>query len=71
MSNPQVEEPQAKKRKMSDEPIAPIESLLIKRLSEKAKIPTRGSALSAGYDLYRYADAFLNAKDASCLTIYD
>ncbi|KAF8897235.1 dUTPase-like protein [Infundibulicybe gibba] len=27
-------------------------NLLIKRLSDKAKIPTRGSALSAGYDLY-------------------
>lgn len=26
--------------------------LLVKRLSEYAQIPTRGSALSAGYDLY-------------------
>jgi hypothetical protein len=35
-------------------PVAPRNSLLIKRLSEKAKLPTRGSALAAGYDLYRY-----------------
>ncbi|KAF8314609.1 dUTPase-like protein [Cantharellus anzutake] len=27
-------------------------NLLIKRHSEKAKLPTRGSALAAGYDLY-------------------
>jgi hypothetical protein len=26
--------------------------LLIKRLSEHAKVPTRGSALAAGYDIY-------------------
>lgn len=35
----------------------PATKLLIKRLSEKAKLPTRGSALSAGYDLYRYVDS--------------
>ncbi|TEB35378.1 dUTP diphosphatase, partial [Coprinellus micaceus] len=27
-------------------------SLLVKRHSEKAKVPTRGSAFAAGYDLY-------------------
>ncbi|KAJ3993620.1 dUTP pyrophosphatase [Lentinula boryana] len=46
---------QVKKRRMSTEPempIAPISQLLIKRHSETAKIPSRGSALSAGYDLY-------------------
>ncbi|KAJ3743354.1 dUTP pyrophosphatase [Lentinula detonsa] len=46
---------QVKKRRMSTEPempIAPISQLLIKRHSEMAKIPSRGSALSAGYDLY-------------------
>lgn len=52
------ENPQLKKRKMSLETessesvLAP--NLLVKRLSEKAIIPTRGSALAAGYDLYRY-----------------
>lgn len=55
--------PQLKKRKMypaaetnaSETPLAPVANLLIKRLSEKAKLPTRGSPLAAGYDLYRYA----------------
>ena len=28
-------------------------SLLVKKLSEKATVPTRGSSHSAGYDLYR------------------
>jgi dUTP pyrophosphatase len=58
MSNPS---PQSKKRRVSldlenhtqfvPEPIA--RGLLVKRHSEKAKAPTRGSALAAGYDLYR------------------
>lgn len=54
------EVPENKKRKVSPEPDAgttqnptPTSNLLIKRLSEKAKLPTRGSALAAGYDLYR------------------
>ena len=33
----------------------PSSKLLIKRLSEKARIPTRGSSHAAGYDLYRCA----------------
>lgn len=33
--------------------VAPTSTLLIKRLNENARIPTRGSALAAGYDLYR------------------
>lgn len=48
---------QLKKRKISLSqeviPLAPISQLLVKRLSPKAKIPTRGSPLSAGYDLSR------------------
>jgi dUTP pyrophosphatase len=48
-----------KKRKIDDDPehssVAPVAGLLIKRHSEKAKLPTRGSPLAAGYDLYRCA----------------
>jgi len=49
--------PQLKKRKMSpatdcEASVAPEPQLLVKRLSESAKLPTRGSALAAGYDLY-------------------
>ncbi|KIL68245.1 hypothetical protein M378DRAFT_176957 [Amanita muscaria Koide BX008] len=35
-----------------DVPSAPFGKLLVKKLSDKGKLPTRGSALSAGYDLY-------------------
>ncbi|KAH8830627.1 dUTPase-like protein [Flagelloscypha sp. PMI_526] len=50
-----TDSPALKKRKMSvdttsGEPTAP--GLLIKRLSDKARLPTRGSAFAAGYDLY-------------------
>ncbi|KAK0491218.1 dUTP pyrophosphatase [Armillaria novae-zelandiae] len=50
----ELEEQTNKKRKMSPsaQSLAPAASLLIKRLSDKAKLPTRGSALAAGYDLY-------------------
>jgi dUTP pyrophosphatase len=51
-----TEQPETKKRKVSPEPgveVSSTSNLLIKRLSEKAKLPTRGSALAAGYDLYR------------------
>ncbi|KAF8508672.1 dUTPase-like protein [Hysterangium stoloniferum] len=39
----------------------PVSNLLIKRLSEKARIPTRGSPLSAGYDLYSAEDKVIPA----------
>lgn len=57
-------EPQTKKRKLSrlledDAEPAPSSSLLIKRHSDKARIPTKGSPLAAGYDLYRYARRIL------------
>lgn len=37
-------------------------ALLIKRLTEKAKIPTKGSACAAGYDLYAAENATVPAK---------
>ncbi|ORY97954.1 dUTPase-like protein [Syncephalastrum racemosum] len=36
--------------------------LLVKRLSENAKIPTRGSAHAAGYDLYSAASIVIPAQ---------
>ncbi|KAG2228048.1 hypothetical protein INT45_012072 [Circinella minor] len=36
--------------------------LLVKRLSENAKIPTRGSIAAAGYDLYSAADIVIPAQ---------
>lgn len=37
-------------------------ALLIKKLTETAKLPTRGSALAAGYDLYADEDAVVPAR---------
>ncbi|ETW84263.1 hypothetical protein HETIRDRAFT_425693 [Heterobasidion irregulare TC 32-1] len=37
-------------------------NLLIKRLSAKAKLPTRGSALAAGYDLYSAEKKIIPAR---------
>ncbi|CUA76391.1 dUTP pyrophosphatase [Rhizoctonia solani] len=44
-------------------PPAPVSHLLIKRLSDKAKLPTRGSALAAGYDLYSAEQKVIPARD--------
>ncbi|KAK4702806.1 dUTP pyrophosphatase, partial [Phenoliferia sp. Uapishka_3] len=37
---------------MSTPAVLPSSSFLVQRLSDKAKLPTRGSASAAGYDLY-------------------
>ncbi|KAI9305944.1 dUTPase-like protein [Cunninghamella echinulata] len=37
-------------------------NLLVKRLSDKAKLPTRGSSQAAGYDLYSSADIIVPAQ---------
>ncbi|KZT35564.1 dUTP diphosphatase [Sistotremastrum suecicum HHB10207 ss-3] len=44
--------PSKRVKEDSEETLAPTSSLLIKRLSPNARLPTRGSPLSAGYDLY-------------------
>lgn len=36
--------------------------LLIKKLSDKAKLPTRGSAFAAGYDIYAAKDTVIPAR---------
>lgn len=43
-----------KKETTVAEPIAPGTKLLVKKLSAKGRVPTRGSTLAAGYDMYRY-----------------
>jgi dUTP pyrophosphatase len=37
-------------------------ALLIKKLSDKARLPTRGSAFAAGYDLYAAKDTVVPAR---------
>jgi len=49
-------EPSAKYNKTEHLPqteMTSIATFLVQRHSAKARIPTRGSALAAGYDLYR------------------
>ncbi|RVD88823.1 uncharacterized protein DFL_002996 [Arthrobotrys flagrans] len=71
-TSPPPETSAAKKVKMSDEttipsisatteapaalPVSAGPALLIKKLNEKARTPTRGSAFAAGYDLYASGD---------------
>ncbi|KAF8631122.1 hypothetical protein AX15_002469 [Amanita polypyramis BW_CC] len=59
------EQPKAKKQKTSppeEQPIASADQLLVKRLSKKARLPTRGSALAAGYDLYSAESKVIPAR---------
>lgn len=49
-----------KKETAVAEPVAPSTNLLVKKLSAKGRVPTRGSALAAGYDMYRYVFAYLS-----------
>ena len=49
----------------SSEPVTKVEAqppLLIKKLSDKAKLPTRGSAFAAGYDIYAAKDTVVPAR---------
>lgn len=45
-----------------DSVTAPKDQLLVKKLSDKATLPTRGSPLSAGYDLYAAEDKVVPAR---------
>lgn len=54
-------QPTAKKLKMTLSAVTnPV--LLVKRLSKDAILPTRGSPLSAGFDLYAAHDAVIPAQ---------
>lgn len=44
-----------------DIPLTPV--LQVKLLSEDAKVPTRGSELAAGYDLYASCNCVIKARD--------
>ncbi|OSX59285.1 hypothetical protein POSPLADRAFT_1150677 [Postia placenta MAD-698-R-SB12] len=63
-----VREPLLKKRKLVNEQKedhtdrAPVSNLLIKRLSNRARLPTRGSPLAAGYDLYSAENKLIPAR---------
>ncbi|KAJ8622850.1 hypothetical protein MRB53_031379 [Persea americana] len=55
-ATPEIKEPSPKIQKLhqngvSKDPVNPISLLRVKKLSENAVLPSRGSTLSAGYDL--------------------
>lgn len=52
--------PTLKKEAAVAELVAPSTKLLVKKLSAKGRVPTRGSALAAGYDMYRYVFAWFS-----------
>lgn len=63
------EAPASKRQKVDPtSTMAPVTSLetspplLIKKLSEKAKLPTRGSEFAAGYDLYAAKDTVVPSR---------
>lgn len=49
-----------KKEAAVAQPVAPSTNLLVKKLSAKGRVPTRGSALSAGYDMYRFVFTYFS-----------
>ncbi|KAK9241351.1 dUTPase-like protein [Lipomyces kononenkoae] len=74
ISSSQVNESATKKRKLVDSEdkteipslpaaVSSTPVLQVKLLSDKAKVPTRGSALAAGYDIYGVEDYLIKAQD--------
>ncbi|KAK9324417.1 dUTPase-like protein [Lipomyces orientalis] len=59
----EVTESSNKKRKLVDSDLV----LQVKLLSDKAKAPTRGSALAAGYDIYGVEDVLIKAQDRAMI----
>ncbi|KJZ77875.1 Deoxyuridine 5'-triphosphate nucleotidohydrolase [Hirsutella minnesotensis 3608] len=58
--------PPSKRVKTTDEASSAVEAapaLQVKKLSDKARLPTRGSAFAAGYDVYASRDTTVPARD--------
>ena len=82
--SPEIKEPSLKIPKLGQNGVAaeiskdPISLLRVKKLSEKAVLPSRGSPLSAGYDLSRciysynpqYFQFFFIQKRMNCFSIF-
>ncbi|WWC85478.1 uncharacterized protein L201_000342 [Kwoniella dendrophila CBS 6074] len=58
-----------KKENGSGVATAPTNTLLIKRLSSSATLPTRGSPLSAGYDLYSAEEKVIPARGKALIDL--
>jgi len=59
-SNDAPTSPPAKRVKTNDTMAEP--KLLVKKLSDKGRVPTRGSAFAAGYDIYAAKDTTVPAR---------
>ncbi|KAL1925707.1 uncharacterized protein VTP21DRAFT_590 [Calcarisporiella thermophila] len=62
-----IENPEESIHTSSDIEMAANVRFLVKRLSDKARIPTRGSSLSAGYDLYSAKDIVIPARNRALI----
>ncbi|KAL4331784.1 hypothetical protein GQ457_07G026240 [Hibiscus cannabinus] len=66
-NSPEIKEPSPKVPKLSQNGVhevtqGPVSLLKVKKLSEKAVLPSRGSALAAGYDLSSATDTTVPAR---------
>ncbi|WWC57752.1 uncharacterized protein I303_100287 [Kwoniella dejecticola CBS 10117] len=57
------------KKEKGQTPAAPANTLLIKKLSPAATLPTRGSPLSAGYDLYSAEEKTIPARGKALIDL--
>jgi dUTP pyrophosphatase len=62
IADPQVTAVPSVKKQKTNPPVDGIHQLLCKRLSENAKLPTRGSSHAAGYDLYSAQEVTIAAE---------
>lgn len=71
-ASPEIKEPTPKIQKIDENGVhstRPAHFFRVKKLSEKAILPSRGSPLSAGYDLSRYSP-FSHRAHCVCLCVY-
>lgn len=54
--------PPAKRVKTAADSMDAVPALQVKKLSDKARLPTRGSAFAAGYDVYAARDTTVPAR---------
>ncbi|GBF88225.1 dUTP pyrophosphatase [Raphidocelis subcapitata] len=62
-------EPPAKQARVAPpQPAAAEESFRVQRISDKASLPTRGSAKAAGYDISSAEDTLVPARGKACIS---
>ncbi|XVE69904.1 hypothetical protein DITRI_Ditri10aG0028700 [Diplodiscus trichospermus] len=74
LNSPEIKEPSPKVLKLSQNGVhevtqGPVSLLRVKKLSEKAVLPSRGSPLAAGYDLSSATDTKVPARGKALIPI--